>query len=145
MKARLRIESVRPAGANEHGDHQVVTVTGRTSATYCKRPCPTCPWRKDAVGQFPAEAFRHSATTAYDQAFNRFSCHTTGVKNPATCAGFILSGARHNIGVRLQIMQGKIGNDVAAGGVELFPSYRAMAEANGVAPDDPALKLCRDD
>lgn len=42
-------------------------------------------------------------------------------------------------------MQGKIGNDIAAGDVELFPSYRAMAEANGVAPDDPILAPCRED
>ncbi|MCE3602761.1 DUF6283 family protein [Massilia sp. P8910] len=145
MKVRPTIGNIRPAGTNDHGDHQVVTIVGRLGNTYCRRPCPTCPWRKDAVGQFPAEAFRHSATTAYDQAFNVFACHTTGVENPSTCAGFILSGARHNIGVRLQIMQGKIGNDIAAGDVELFPSYRAMAEANGVAPDDPILAPCRED
>lgn len=27
-----------------------------------------CPWRVDATGEFPADAFRHSAETAYDMA-----------------------------------------------------------------------------
>lgn len=49
------ITEVRTADWN----HNVVTVTGGEGAS-CKRPCKRCPWRKDAVGEFPAEAFRLS-------------------------------------------------------------------------------------
>ncbi|MNF18338.1 hypothetical protein D3C80_2223580 [compost metagenome] len=51
-------------------------------------------------------------------------------------------GAEHNLKVRLQRMKGKW-MDVSDGGHELFESYRAMAEANGVSSDDPVLARCR--
>jgi hypothetical protein len=53
----LEIKSAGP-------DHQVVTIQGGTDG-YRRSPCPTCPWRIDAVGVFPPEAFVHSANTAY--------------------------------------------------------------------------------
>lgn len=133
-----RITEVRPAG----DAHQVVTVEGGGGA-YRKKPCDTCPWRVDAVGEFPAEAFRHSAPTAYDMAQNTFACHSSGTEKPATCAGFLLRGADHNMAVRLGYMMGRYKNDVTDGGHELHESYRAMAIANGVDPEDPILKECR--
>lgn len=144
MKKPTTITNVRPAGANERGElHQVVTVTGGGGG-YRRAPCATCPWRKDSVGEFPAEAFRISASTAYDQAMNKFSCHSSGRKKPATCAGFLLRGARDNIGVRLTIFKGELDlTQVSDGGAELFDGYRSMAIANGVSPDDPALVKCR--
>ena len=55
-------------------NHQVVTIkSGRKHA--CKVPCKDCPWRRDAVGVFPAEAFRLSAATAYDMSDRTFGCH----------------------------------------------------------------------
>lgn len=129
---------VRPAGDG----HQVVRVVGG-KGSYRKKPCSDCPWRKDAVGEFPAEAFRHSAHTAYDMAEETFACHQSGVKKPATCAGFLLRGAHHNLSVRLGYMTGKFKGDVTHNGVELHESYRAMAVANGVDPNDPVLTRCR--
>lgn len=134
-----RITRTRAAGEN----HQVVTVEGGCS-TYRRKPCKTCPWRVDAVGEFPAEAFRHSAETAYDMSSHVFSCHTSGTKRPAVCAGFLLQGADHNLTVRLGRMTGKFKDDVTDGGVELHESYRAMSVANGVSDDDPVLADCRD-
>lgn len=134
-----RITAIRPAGA----DHQVVTVEGG-QGTYRRKPCKRCPWRVDAVGEFPAEAFRHSANTANDMSTHEFACHDTGLKKPATCAGFLLRGADHNLSVRLKRMQGRIKGDVVDGGHELHANYRAMAIANGVAPGDESLRLCRD-
>lgn len=32
------------------------------------------------MGEFPAEAFRHSAPTAYDMAESGFSCHSAGTE-----------------------------------------------------------------
>lgn len=141
MTTRPEIIRVRPADEQ----HQVVTLTGVTGeAGHCRSPCPRCPWRKDAVGQFPVEAFRHSAETARDMSTHIFACHAAGTQTPMLCAGFLLSeSADHNLAVRLRrIRQGKL-EEVSACGVELFPTYRAMAEANGVAPDDPALQGTR--
>lgn len=124
-------------------DHQVVTVEGG-KGSHRRKPCAKCPWRVDAVGQFPAEAFRHSAETAYDMATHTFACHESGATKPAMCAGFLLRGAGHNLTVRLKMIRGAGFGDVEDGGHELHENYRAMAIANGVAQDDPVLAACRD-
>lgn len=138
MSKPPRIVDVRPAGP----EHQVVTVLGG-KGSYRRQPCPKCPWRTDAVGEFPAESFRHSANTAYDMSDHVFACHDSGTKKPATCAGFLLRGADHNLAVRLAYMSGRLEGDVTDGGCELHDSYRDMAVANGVDPEDPVLKPCR--
>ena len=145
---RTRQVSVRAAGPG----HQVVTlVTPREREGRGRRrwhrvePCGGCPWRVDQVGSFPAESFRLSARTAYDLSEVAFACHESGSVNPATCAGFLLRGATHNLAVRLALIRGDVELDqVSDGGHLLHQSYRAMAMANGVAVDDPALVLCRD-
>jgi hypothetical protein len=136
-KRPTKVTQIRPAGP----DHQVVTVEGGNDG-HCKRPCADCPWRVDATGVFPAEAFRHSANTAYDMAQNTFACHQAGTGKPKTCAGFLLRGADHNLSARLSYMAGKIAA-VDDGGHALHDSYRAMAIANGVDPDDEILGPCR--
>lgn len=133
-----KITNVRRAG----DEHQVVTVNGG-KGSYRREPCPQCPWRVDATGVFPAEAFKHSASTAYDMAQNVFGCHDSGANKPATCAGFLLRGADHNLSVRLKRMRGDIKDDVSDGGHLLHESYREMAIANGVDPEDEVLKQCR--
>lgn len=133
---------VRSAG----NDHQVVTVISRydeDQRRYCRKPCAKCPWRQDAVGEFPAEAFRHSAGTAYDMATHTFACHAVGKENPKICAGFLIRGSDHNLTVRLERMAGNF-HDVVDGGINLFDNYRDMAIANGVEVDDPILLPCRD-
>ena len=140
---KTTITNISPAGLNENGqDHQVVTVAGEGGG-HRRQPCSNCPWRVDAVGEFPAEAFRHSAHTAYDMAQELFACHQSGSRKPATCAGFLLRGADHNMSVRIKLIQGQR-LDVEDGGHELHESYRAMAIANGVHRDDPVLAQCRD-
>ena len=135
----VAVTNIRPAGDR----HQVVTVEGKAPA-YRRRPCSDCPWRKDAVGKFPAEAFRHSAGTAYDMSEHQFGCHQSLDKGASTCAGFLLRGSAHNLAARVKAIKGEIDlRTVCDGGVELFDSYRDMAEANGVAADDPVLEPCR--
>lgn len=131
------VTAIHSAGPN----HRVLTIEGGSNA-HCKRPCAQCPWRKDAVGIFPPDAFRHSAVTAYDMAPNTFGCHSRPTASPATCAGFLLVGAEHNLRVRMQRSRGAW-LDVTADGHDLFTSYREMAIANGVDPEDPALARCR--
>lgn len=132
------VRQIRAAGE----DHQVVTVEGG-SRGYCRKPCPDCPWRVDAMGVFPAEAFRHSASTAYDMADNVFACHQSGTERPRTCAGFLMRGAEHNLSVRLARIKGEVFDDVTDGGHQLHDSYRDMAIANGVDADDRVLAPCR--
>lgn len=138
-KKASRIIQERPAGP----DHQVVSIAGGSNHRYRRKPCPTCPWRKDAVGEFPAEAFRHSAETAYDMSERTFACHESGSEKPAHCAGFLLRGADHNLSIRLARMRGDIVDDVTDDGRALHESYRDMAIENGVDPEDPVLDPCR--
>ena len=113
---------------------------------HMRRPCDECPWRKDAVRQFPAERFRVLAPTAYELAETMFACHKTPDDRPRACAGFLLNGAAHNLSVRLSVMRGDIDlGDVSDGGHELHASYVDMAVANGVRRSDPALRRCRTD
>jgi hypothetical protein len=134
------IEEARPAGPY----HQVLQVIGKGG--YQRRPCAECPWRLDApVGAFPAEAYRISAHTAYDGAMETFGCHMSGADNLSTCAGFLLANSLNNIGRRLAERVGRLDMTQVSSPVPLYPSYRAMAEANGVPSDDPALKPCRAD
>lgn len=132
-----RITEIRPAGP----DHQVLSVTGG-AGSYRKSPCGGCPWRVDQTGEFPAEAFVHSARTAYDMSSHQFSCHESGAQKPASCAGFLLKGADHNLGVRMRRLRGEM-LDVHDAGLELHAGYREMAVANDVAPDHPAIRPCR--
>ena len=85
----------------------------------------------------------HSAGTAYDMATSTFACHQAGASRPRMCAGFLLRGAEHNLTVRLAKIRGELTRQPTSGGHRLHASYAAMAIANGVAPDHPALALCR--
>lgn len=148
MKRRVKLEEFRYAGRTEDGEFAVVTISGRVGdedLDHCVRPCPSCPWRKDSpIGAFPAEAYRHSASTAYDMSTNTFSCHVAGKEAPKTCAGFLMRGADHNLAIRLAAIRGRYDLDaVSDGGHELYRDYREMAEANGVPADDPRLRPCR--
>lgn len=125
-------------------DHEVVSLEGG-EFHYRRFPCQECPWKKSSPkGAFPAEAYRHSARTAYDMAQTTFACHMAGVGVPTVCAGFLLRGAMHNMSVRIHVMK-KLYDPklVWDGGYELYEDYRAMAVANGVKKNDPSLRDCR--
>lgn len=126
-------------------NHEVITVVSKSETYhYRRRPCDECPWRKDAkIGAFPAEAYRISAPTAYDMAQTTFACHMAGKETPTTCAGFLLQNSTHNLVVRINAMKGRLDLSKISSDVELYESYRAMAEANGVDAKDPVLAPCR--
>jgi len=123
-------------------DHAVTSVISEGSS-YRREPCVDFPWKKSATGVFPAEAFEHSANTAYDLSTHLFGCHQSGTSKPATCAGFLLNGSDHNLSARMGRITGKFKNDVTDGGHDLHPDYRHMAIANGVDANSEALKDCR--
>ena len=146
-RGMTRITKRRMADDN----HAVITVAGG-GHRYRRHPCARCPWRVDAVGEFPAEAFRLSANTGadgskiltigFEEASHTFGCHDSGSAKPATCAGYILRGD-DGIGWRLAVMTGRFDPKRVRTDVPLFASYYDMAVANGVPPDDPALDACR--
>ena len=142
-----RQERTYPVGKGADGnDYGVTRVQGVKKKTARKKPCATCPWRKDAeIGAFPPDAYRSSASTAYDGSLTTFSCHESGKDKPATCAGFLLANADNNLAVRMAMIEGtlnpeEIGNPE---NVALYESYRAMAIANGVDPNDHRIAPCR--
>lgn len=109
-----------------------------------KRPCANCPWRTDVLpGEFTPERYRKLAASAYDLSPVIFACHKSPTGGEVACAGFLERGADHNIAVRLAYAFGRLELIDRSGGLHLHDDYRAMAIANGVAPDDPALEPCR--
>ncbi|MFK0154167.1 DUF6283 family protein [Streptomyces sp. NPDC090493] len=109
-----------------------------------RRPCAgqePCPWRRDAPrGQFPAEAFVHSAPgNRTGGPSGRFGCHSSTPDRPLLCAGWLLAGADANDEVLGMMDSGVLARPELPDGVELYESYAEMAVANGVAPGLPVL------
>ena len=75
----------------------------------------------------------------------QFACHKTQEGKEVVCAGFLLKGATHNLGVRLAISQERYNPELVSSEVVLFESYVEMAVFNGVDPEDPILESCRRD
>ena len=104
---------------------------------YQAKPCAECPWRRDvAPGQFPTKPSRALAETAYDMAQARFACHKSPEGAEFGCAGFVLRGAAHNLGAWLAARARRLWLQDTASPTPQHKSYRAMAIANGVEPDD---------
>lgn len=144
----MKREPIITRRRNADANNDVITVE-RGGGSYRRTVCADCPWRKDAVGVFPAEAFRLSAhcgtdgarmsEVGFSDAGSTFGCHTNGAEKPATCAGYILQ-SYDAIGWRIAVATGKFDpKQVSDGGVELHENYYEMAVANGVPADDPAL------
>lgn len=111
-----------------------------------RRPCANCPWRLDVEpGEFPPDRYRALAACARDLSNVTFTCHKTTEQRPMACAGFLEAGATHHLSVRIAYMSGQLEKLDRSGGYEFHPNFRAMAVANGVPADDPALADCRDD
>ena len=139
MSEKSKIVQVRPAG----DEHQVVSLRS-TDKRYRRKPCEGCPWVVENTGDFPAEAFEHSAETSVDMSEHVFACHESGSERSSTCAGFLLNGSANNMAIRLRTVRGEIDWDsIQEDGRDLHPNYRAMAIANGVDPESPALKDVR--
>lgn len=135
-----RVAAVNP-GARGWGVLTLMLPPGRFR--YQPRPCPRCPWRRDAPrAVFSVPVFQHSARTTYDLAEVTFGCHASDRRDPLICAGFLLRGASDNLRVRLAMMHQEI---TVSSPISLYDDYREMAVANGVEPDDPALRPCRGD
>lgn len=142
---RPKVKIGRTVKCSEEFGVTSLTVLDSVAHIHRDKPCEQCPWRKDVpTGVFPAKAFKTSAQTAYDAAFSTFACHMSGKKMPATCAGFLMRHGEHNLSVRFSQGNERIDLDrVSDGGFPLYETYREMAIANGVAPNDPVLAEVR--
>lgn len=141
---------IRTVETRQVSDQFAVTrreISGGRRHAARRTPCEECPWKVESpIGAFPAEAYRVSAPTSYDAAMSTFACHMAGADSPATCAGFLCRHGDNNLGVRLSLTRDRIDlSRVSDGGHELYDSYRDMAIANGVDPDDPVLIPVRAD
>ncbi|MFJ4700589.1 DUF6283 family protein [Streptomyces sp. NPDC088768] len=122
----------------------VTSVTSDAPVRARSKPCDTteiCPWRRDAPsGQFPAEAFVHSAPgNRHGGADGVFGCHSSTPRHPQACAGWLLAGADGNETVLEAMERGDVPRPTLPDGVDLYGSYAEMAIANGVDPDLPEL------
>lgn len=113
---------------------------------YQRKPCEACPWRRDVTpGQFSVERFTILAETAWDMAIVQFACHKSPEGEEFGCAGWVLQSSAHNYGARMAASRGVLNPAEISSPYPLYETYRAMAIANGVPPDEPALVPCRDD
>jgi hypothetical protein len=145
---KVRNADTKMTGASARSDGQKIQDRdGHASdVTHQVKPCSDCPWRKDVpAGNFPPERFVALAHTAYDMSMAQFACHKSREGREFACAGFLLAGAAHNLGVRLGLRAGMVDLAAVSSEVELYPNFRAMAIANGVPADHRALTSCRDD
>lgn len=146
-RRKVRVQGTRIAGRGANGQLYGVTTTRPEGPTvYRRKPCETCPWRRDSdIGRFPAGAYRETAHTAYDMDRSTFACHEAGAEAATICAGFLLVNSVHNFGARAGCARGEIDRAAVGNpdGVPLYGSYREMAVANGVDPADPVLAPCR--
>jgi len=108
---------------------------------YARKPCDECPWRMDvAPGKFSPDRFIALAPCSYDMGQTVFACHKSPEGREFACAGFLLMSGAHNFRVRMAMHAFDVSSSYP-----MFPTYRAMAIANGVKRNDPALSRCRDD
>lgn len=144
MTRRTTIKGTKIA-SDEYGVTSIETSGGRKHVAR-KTPCEQCPWREDVpTGVFPAECIPAQRT-------HRLRCRHVHVRLPHggraasghMCAGFLLRHGAHNLSVRIALSGERIDLDkISDGGFPIYETYRDMAVANGVDPDDLVLKPVR--
>jgi hypothetical protein len=68
----------------------------------------------------------------------------SGSAAPASCAGFLMRHAANNLACRISQASGRLDlSKVTDGGFPLYKTYREMAIANGVEPNEKVLQLVR--
>lgn len=108
-----------------------------------RRTCSECPWLlASAPGKFPPERYLDLAHTCKPGEFpiGVFACHMSPEHGGKACAGAVvaLAGDYPN-SIRMLIHAGMIDPARVQARGPLYPSYRAMAAANGCDPTDPAF------
>lgn len=102
------------------------------------RTCAECPWLlSSAPGRFPPERYYDLAHTCRPGGWPQpmFACHMTPEEGTRACAGMLIALRDDwpNM-VRWQVMKGNIDPEQITASGPLYPTYEAMAEANGCDP-----------
>jgi Family of unknown function (DUF6283) len=106
------------------------------------RTCPECPWLLSSKpGKFPPERYKAMADTCRPGGIRPvFACHMTPDGNPRACAGMILVCGRDSNLVRVAAMSERFEPSQITASGPLYPSYLAMAAANGCDISDPIFE-----
>lgn len=104
-----------------------------------KTTCAECPWLLSSrPGKFPPERYLQLADTCTPGGLRGvFACHMTPEGEERACAGMLIVCGQDSNRVRLAMIQGRLDPTSIKASGPLYPNYRAMAEANGCAPDAP--------
>jgi Family of unknown function (DUF6283) len=102
-------------------------------------PCAECPFRRDVrPGQFTAARYEALRATSDQSGLHApmFGCHKgePGTGADLACAGWLAVCGFDHLGVRLDVITGRLGQDALRPGdgwPELFGSYDEMAAAQG--------------
>lgn len=117
-----------------------------------EKPCPTCPWRKDAdptganIPGFSLAMMQGLASTVpprgsdEDGLYGVMACHHSPNDNRYACAGYIARHGWQNINVRLMVAHKQIDlRKVIARseGIELYETFWEMLDATEAALQTP--------
>ncbi len=104
-------------------------------------PCDSCPWRVETVaGDIPAFRIEKAralldSTCGPDDGFRSImACHMSYEEHSVICLGYLVREGHRNIGVRLDVYNGKCPNPMAvdaaieAAGIELHETYAEVLE-----------------
>ena len=105
-----------------------------------RRPCNSCPWRKDVpIAYWHPNHFTSIYTQCQDDGMHVMLCHGAnrlpeGERSKLICQGWVRVVGFDSVGVRIACINGNVTlaevNDTE--GPELFDSFESMMEANGV-------------
>jgi Family of unknown function (DUF6283) len=104
------------------------------------RCCPECPFRMESrLGKFPPERYLQLADTVRPGGWPGavFACHMTPEGQERACAGMLLVCGADSNRIRMAIITERLDMSKIETNGELYPTYRAMAVANGCDPDAP--------
>ena len=102
-------------------------------------PCRDCPWQRSATpGQFTVERYVSLIPTAQQGFSAIFACHMTPEGGEVACAGYLAVAGATSLRVRFGVVEGAFDLGAIDRAVEdgefpeMYGSFAAMAEANGV-------------
>jgi len=101
------------------------------------RPCPECPWRRDAEpGKFSQERYRALQATSDQSGLHApmFACHMTQEGREQACAGWLAIAGEQHLGVRLAVINHRLDPTALrprAGWPALHQSYEALVAHQG--------------
>jgi hypothetical protein len=112
-----------------------------------KSTCAECPFLLASMpGKFPPSRYLELAETCKPGGLRAlFACHMTPDGGERACAGMLTVCGMHSNRVRLAMIERRFDPASIKVTGPLYPSYRAMAEANGCDRDAPEFEGLSDE